>query len=99
MISIVPASCFLFIWAKSISLPNLGGVYPFLRHLSTLIYLVHPLVWLIINSIYRYFDIVNDISFLSYMLVLTISIFCAVLIIISSKSSNRNIQKLSLLYR
>lgn len=99
MISIVPASCFLFIWAKSISLPNLGGVYPFLRHLSTLIYLVHPLVWLIISSIYRYLGIVNDVSFLSYMLVLTISIFCAVLIIISSKSSNRNIQKLSLLYR
>lgn len=99
MISIVPASFCLFIWAKSISLPNMGGGYPFLRHLSTLIYLVHPLVWLIIGLIYRYFGIVNDIPFLSYMLVLTISVFFAVLIIKSSKSPNRYIQKFSLLYR
>lgn len=101
MIFIVPVSCCLFILARKMNLRYWGedAIYPFIRHLSTLIYLLHPLIWLILCILYRHLNVDNSMPFLSYMAVLSISILISVIIIKASNSSNKYIRKLSLLYR
>lgn len=97
-ISILPTSILIF--ALSLNLKfNDDNIYIYMRHMSTLIYLIHPLILTIVAILFSVIEFDIDISGLLYVVVATLSILLSCIIIKLHSKNERIPLKLSYLYK
>lgn len=70
-----------------------------MRHMSTLIYLIHPLILTIVAILFSVIEFDIDISGLLYVVVATLSILLSCIIIKLHSKNERIPLKLSYLYK